>query len=232
MVYRSQDPLDLGPRLATSSSIGAPRLSIALVVVQLPLLIGAVGLAVLQLWEWSVGFAVGYAIATLARLVIARRRVQVDVHEHGIAVVRGRATRAWRWDDLARRTSFAILTRAGERIPFVVDEAAVKALSARWVAHALAHARSRLSAGGAVAFKDDALRVRVDGIERFGVVAPWADAVVELRDGFVLVMSSFDQSLAMVKAGRRGAMGLSLHDSDVPEGPVFRALVREYRPDT
>ncbi len=231
MVYRSQDPGDLGPRRATAATISTPRLAIALVAMQLPFVLAALVLAALQHWALSGAAAGGYVLITIARVVIVRRRANVHVHDLGIAVERGGAGRAWRWDDLTRKTSFAIVTRGRERIPFVADEAAVAALSHRWVEHALARARAELATGGAVAFKDDALRVRADGLERFGVVAPWRDARVELHDGFVLVMSTLEQSLAMVKAKQRGAVGLSLHDSDVPEGPVFRALVREYRPD-
>jgi len=185
-------------------------------------------LAVLQRWVPCGAAAGAYAIVTVARLILARRRAQVHVHDHGVVIERGGDARAWHWDELACATTFAIVARIGERLPNVTDEAAA-ALAERWGAHALARARAALAAGETVSFKDGALRVRASGIVQFGVLARWADARVELRDGFALVMATFEQSLAMARTGQRGSIGIAIHDRDLPEGPVFRALVREYK---
>jgi hypothetical protein len=233
MVYRSHDPSELGPRRASARTVIAPRLVLALAILQLPIVIAAIVLAVRHQWRACGALAAGYVVVALARFTLVRQRAQLHVHDQGLAVERGATIRSWRWDELARMTAFAVQTRAGERLSLVADQAsdlARAALGERWTQHALARARATIAAGGAVAFQHDALRVRADGLERFGVVVPWREARIDEHDGYIIVMSTFDQSLAMVQRRQRGAVGLALHDHDVPEGPVFRALVREHRP--
>ena len=193
---------------ATARLVQFPRVQVVLAVVQLPLLVAAVVVAIMQRWETLGMIAAAYAVATLARFALTRVRRTLIVHETGIMV----GERSLKWDELGSARSWFLATRAGDKLSIVTDkegEAAVDLMKARWVEHVLAKTRAELAAGQTVQLGE--LRVHPDGIERGGNVVPWDRIELGENDGFVMVF------------GR-----VAVFDSDVPDGAVTRALLRDH----
>ena len=199
---------------ATARLVRFPRTQVVLAVAQLPLIIAAIVVAIMQRWT-ALGVVIGgYAAVTLVRFALTRVRIGLEVLPDGIALADGRS---WKWDELGDAQSWFLRTRSGDRFSIVTDtdgEPAVSLMKQRWVEHVLARAREQLAAGKIVAI--DGLQMRADGVALSdGRVVPWADVKIEDKESYTIVFA--------------GIANATYFDHDIPAGPVGRALVREYR---
>lgn len=198
---------------ATARLVRFPRTQIALALVQLPLIVAAIVVAIMQRWTALGAVVAGYIVVTLVRWALTRVRIELEVLADGIALADGRS---WKWDELAEAQSWFLRTRKGERFSIVTDtagEPAVSLMKQRWVEHVLAKAREQLAAGNAVELGK--LQLRANGIDRGDRVVPWDELAVTEKDGFTIVFT--------------GIVHETYFDHDIPEGPVGRALLRELR---
>lgn len=211
--------VDLGPSLGTAR-VGR----FASTVMWLALVMWAVSLAaivflVMQRWTMVAVLGATYVVVMAVRLLLFRVRLTLEVHDRGVVI----AGRAYVWESLSRK-SLAIITSDGSRFSTVTEhgtggEAVIAILDERWIAHALVRARDLL-ATGAIA-EVGPFRISAAGVELDRGVVPWAELDVLEADGFVLLHHT-----------HKGKSGAALFDTDVPAGPVFRALLREYRRPT
>lgn len=209
---------DLGAQLATARLLRFPRLQVVLSVLPLPLLVAMVVVAIMQRWSTLGMIAAAFAVITLARFAFVRVRVRLAVHDQGIVI----ADRALPWDDLAGVRSWFLRTRAGARFSIVTDkdgEAAIEVMKERWITRTLDRVRAELAAGGAVEL--GGLRIRSAGIERAGAIVAWHQLDVTEHDGYAILFGGF-----------MNRPGVTFFDSNVPEGRVFRALLRDHRKRT
>jgi hypothetical protein len=83
-------------------------------VVQLVAFIAAVICTLLGRWIGVAICASVYALATLVRFIVQRRRAVLRIYEHGIELALGKRVRRWRWDELDSISYGVVATRCSE----------------------------------------------------------------------------------------------------------------------